>query len=93
MDQNPKTWENLTKVVQEVRSLRPVLNADGPTQTGTVVVGNAKIEWWLKSVNGKHTFIIVNTSEEDVEATITPKDTHPIPVKLGRFGVRIITQD
>ena len=91
--QNPKTWENLTKVVQEVRSLRPILNADGPTQTGTVVVGNDKIEWWLKSVNGKHTIIIVNTSEEDVEATITPKDFPPIPVKLGRFGVRIINQD
>ena len=86
---NPVTWGNLCKVVEEVRSLRPVLNADGPTQGGTVTVGDAKIEWWVKTVNGKSTVIIVNTSETDVEATITPNGLAPIPVKLGRFGVEI----
>ena len=73
--------------------MRPLLNAEGTVQAGTVSVGNANIEWWLKTVNGKNTVIIVNTSETEVEATIAPKDIPPIPVKLGRFGVKIITPD
>ncbi len=88
---NPRTWNDLCNVIKEVRSLRPVLNADGVTQAGTVTVDNAKIEWWMKTVNGKNTIIIVNTSETEVEATIVPKDIQPISVKLGRFGVKIIT--
>ncbi len=90
---NPRTWANLRSVVKEVRSMRPLLNAEGTVQAGTVSVGNANIEWWQKTVNGKNTVIIVNTSETEVEATIAPKDIPPIPVKLGRFGVKIITPD
>ena len=88
--QNPVTWGNLCKVIEELRSLRPVLNADGQTQGGTVVVGDAKVEWWAKRVDGKDTVIIVNTSETTVETTIVPKGIAPIPVHLGRFGVVVI---
>ncbi len=87
--QNPVTWGNLCKVVEEVRSLRPILNADGSVQTGTVTVGDAKVEWWVKTINGKNTIIIVNTSETEVEATIAPNGIAPITVKLPRFGVEI----
>ncbi|MBO4618728.1 MAG: hypothetical protein J5654_01320 [Victivallales bacterium] len=87
--QNPRTWGDLCRVVAEVRSLRPVLNAEGPTQSGTVEVGDAKIEWWMKTVAGNHTVIIVNTSESEVETAIAPQGIVPIPVKLGRFGVEV----
>ncbi|MBR6471179.1 MAG: hypothetical protein IKS83_05240 [Victivallales bacterium] len=88
--QNPRTWNDLCRVVEEVRALRPVLNAEGAVQTGTVEAGDAKVEWWMKTVAGKHTIIIVNTSESEVEATIAPQGVAPIPVRLGRFGVEVI---
>ena len=87
--QNPRTWGDLCRVVEEVRSLRPVLNAEGTVQSGTVEAGEAKVEWWMKTIAGNHTLIIVNTSESEVEATIAPQGIAPIPVRLGRFGVEV----
>ena len=88
--QNPRTWGDLCRVVEEVRSLRPVLNAEGTVQSGTVQVGEARVEWWMKTVAGNHTVIIVNTSESEVEATVAPRGIDPIPVKLGRFGAVVL---
>ena len=88
--QNPRTWNDLCRVVEEVRGLRPILNAEGAVQTGTVEVGDAKVEWWMKTIAGQSTIIIVNTSESEVEATIAPQGIAPIPVKLGRFGVEVL---
>ena len=72
-----------------MRSLRSVLNAEGAVQSGTVEVGEARVEWWMKTVAGKRTVIIVNTSEAEVEATIAPQGSAAIAVKLGRFGVAV----
>ena len=87
--QHPRTWGDLCRVVEEVRSLRSVLNAEGAVQSGTVEVGEARVEWWMKTVAGKRTVIIVNTSETEVEATIAPQGSDAIAVKLGRFGVEV----
>lgn len=84
---NPETWKNLCKVVEEVRSVRPILNADGKLQMGTVTENDCKLEWWMKTVDGKNTLIVVNTGEKEVEATIAPEGVKPVKVKLGRFGV------
>lgn len=72
-----------------MRSLQSVLNAEGAVQSGTVEVGEARVEWWMKTVAGKRTVIIVNTSETEVEATIAPQGSDAIAVKLGRFGVEV----
>ena len=89
--QNPRTWNDLCRVIEEVRTLRPILNAEGDVQKGTVSVGDAKVEWWMKTVAGKNTLIIVNTSETEVEATIAPQGITPVQAKLKRFGVEIIS--
>lgn len=84
--QNPRTWANVQKVIAEVISMRPVLNADAPVQMGTETVGEARIEWWCKIIDGKANIIAVNTSVKDVEATIAPAGAAPVHVKLGRYG-------
>lgn len=66
--QCPKAWADLVKVMKEVVALRPLVNAPAPTQTGTAVDGQAKVEWWRKTVDGKTTLIAVNTGT--VPATV-----------------------
>ena len=85
--QNPVTWNNLCKVVEEVRSLRPLINADGLVKTGTVTVGDCTLEWWMKTVKGKNALIVVNTGEKEAETDIAIEGIAPVHVRLGRFGV------
>ncbi|MBR6057624.1 MAG: hypothetical protein IKP58_05575 [Victivallales bacterium] len=81
-------WKNLQKVVAEIAALRPVLNAVAPTKSGTVTVGKSNIEWWSKTVDGKTTFIAVNTSEEPVTATI-PLPDGPKELSFKRYEVKV----
>ncbi|MCQ2402994.1 MAG: DUF4962 domain-containing protein [Lentisphaeria bacterium] len=83
--QNPATWKNLCKVVAEVRSLRKMVNAEGPVQTGVVESNGAKVEWMVKDVQGHKTMLAVNTSTSPVEITIAPQDMSPVTLKLGRY--------
>jgi len=83
--QAPKAWANLTRIVKELVSLRPVVDAEGPVLAGTVTVGKAKVEWWKKTVAGKVTLIAVNTANEPVVATIKgwrPMEFRPYEVKV-----------
>ena len=82
-------WKNLQKVVAEIAALRPVLNAVAPTKSGTVTVGKANIEWWSKTVDGKTTFIAINTSEDPVTATI-PLPDGPQELSFKRYEVKVI---
>ncbi len=68
--QCPKAWNDLKAVIAELRGLRHLVEADGPVRTGTVTDGNAKVEWWLKRVDGKDVFIAVNTADHAVSVTI-----------------------
>ena len=81
-------WKNLQKVVAEIASYRPVLNAVAPTKSGTVTVDKANIEWWSKTVDGKTTFIAINTSEDPVTATI-PLPDGPAELSFKRYEVKI----
>ena len=81
-------WKNLQKVVAEIAALRPVLNAVAPTKSGTVTVDKANIEWWSKTVDGKTTFIAINTSEDPVTATI-PLPDGPAELSFKRYEVKI----
>ena len=82
-------WKNLQKVVAEIAALRPVLNAVAPTTSGTVAVGKSNIEWWSKTVDGKTTFIAVNTSEDPVTATV-PLPDGPAELSFKRYEVKVI---
>ncbi len=82
-------WKNLQKVVAEIATLRPVLNAVAPTKSGTVTVDKSNIEWWSKTVEGKTTFIAINTSEEPVTATI-PLPGGPAELSFKRYEVKVI---
>ena len=82
-------WKNLQKVVAEIAALRPVLNAVAPTKSGTITVDKSNIEWWSKTVDGKTTFIAINTSEEPVTATI-PLPDGPADLSFKRYEVKVI---
>ena len=82
-------WKNLQKVIAEIATLRPVLNAVAPTKSGTVTVDKSNIEWWSKTVDGKTTFIAINTSEEPVTATI-PRPDGPADLSFKRYEVKVI---
>lgn len=89
--QVPKAWEALKQVVSEIRVIRPMLVANGTTQAGTVEDSGCKIEWWAKKTQGKSLLIIVNTGEKEAQATISPAGFPSVKVKLGRFGVKVIS--
>lgn len=68
--QNPKAWAGLVEVVKEIRSVRPLVTAEGEVETGTVKSGKACVEWWHKAMNGRNLFIAVNTADHPVSVTM-----------------------
>ncbi|MGI5924197.1 MAG: hypothetical protein ACOX9E_09660 [Lentisphaeria bacterium] len=87
----PHAWDALCAVVKEIRDLRPLILAPGNTQSGTVEVKtDARVEWWAKTIGGKQTVIAVNTSEDDLEATIPIPGQEPATMTFKRYEVKII---
>ena len=68
--QNPKAWADLIKVVQELVSLRPVVNAPGKVWTGRAGEEKCPVEWWAKDIDGHTVVIAVNTSEKNQKVEI-----------------------
>ena len=87
--QAPKAWANLVKVVKELVSLRPIVDAEGPVRTGTVKVGKDKVEWWTKTVAGRTSLIVVNTANHPVEAEIVLPDGQTRRFALRRYEVKV----
>jgi hypothetical protein len=90
--QVPEAWANVVKVVKEIGSLRPIINADAPVKTGTVVVGKDQVEWWVKKVGGKTTLIAISTAEEPIKVELDVpgfgKDTY----EFSRYEVKVLTK-
>ena len=72
--QDPKVWAEFSKTVREIRSVRDLVLADGPVETGTVKDGDACVEWWRKTVNGRRLFVAVNTADHPVSVDIDLQD-------------------
>jgi hypothetical protein len=68
--QTPKAWADLIKVVQELVSLRPVVNASGKVRTGRAGEEKCPVEWWAKDIDGRTVVIAVNTSEKNQKVEI-----------------------
>lgn len=68
--QVPKAWADLVKVVKELVSVRSVVTAEGTVLTGTAKAGKDRVEWWMKTVNGKDAFIAVNTADHPVSVEV-----------------------
>lgn len=89
---HPTSWGNLVKVVQEIKSLAPVVNADVPANNGTVKNGEATVKWWTKKVDGKTTAIVVNTSTEPQSVSIDLPDYGKTELQLRRYEVKVMTK-
>ena len=68
--QNPTGWGYLLKVVREIRSVRSLVAADGPVETGSVQVGGDRVEWWRKTVDGRKVTVAVNTADHPVSVVL-----------------------
>ena len=68
--QCPRAWADLTRVIREIRVLRPLVLADAPSQSGTVKVGRGGVEWWTKTVDGISYFVAVNTLPDPVDVEV-----------------------
>ena len=86
--QNPKAWADLIKVVQELVSLRPVVNAPGRVRTGRAGDEKCPVEWWAKDINGRTVVIVVNTSEKSQKVEIdVGGSVGKLSLELARYEV------
>ena len=87
--QNPKAWADLIKVVQELVSLRPVVNAPGRVRTGRAGDEKGPVEWWAKDMDGRTAVIVVNTSEKSQKVEIdVGGSVGKLSLELARYEVR-----
>ena len=84
--QCPKAWDDLKAVIGELRSLRGVIEAEGTVESGTARDGDARVEWWRKTVGDKSCFIAVNTANRAVSVTVDGQK-----LDLRRYEARVIT--
>ena len=86
--QNPKAWADLIKVVQELVSLRPVVNAPGRVRTGRAGEAKCPVEWWAKDMDGRTVVIVVNTSEKSQKVDIdVGGSVGKLSLELARYEV------
>ena len=88
--QCPKAWADLDRANREIIALRPLIAAEGPVVTGRARDGKANVEWWAKTVDGRTTAILVNTSEEPVSVVIDLPQIGRVRYELVRYEVRIV---
>jgi hypothetical protein len=88
---SPKAWADLVQVIKELRSIRPLVTADGAVVTGTAAEGKDRVEWWRKTVDGKPIFIAVNTADHPVSVTVAVPGDAPRKLTLRRYEVLILT--
>ena len=68
--QCPKAWEDLKRVVAEIRRARDYANLPGEPKMGEAKVGKDIVRWWLKKTGEKTVFIAINASKNPVEAEL-----------------------
>lgn len=85
--QSPKGWRDFTRVVEEIRALRPLISGEGKALTGKAMVGDAAILWWTKQHRGKRWLMAVSTSEKPVEAVLDVPGLGKLRKSFGRYGV------
>ena len=87
---SPKAWADLVQVIKELRSIRPLVTADGAVVTGTAAEGKDRVEWWRKTVDGKAIFIAVNTADHPVSVTVAVPGDALRKLTLRRYEVLIL---
>jgi hypothetical protein len=85
--QSPKGWRDLTKVVSELNTLRPLLQSDGRAVTGKTAVDGAAVLWWTKRYGGKRWLIAVSTSAKPVEAELNIPGFGRLHRQFSGYGV------
>ena len=88
--QSPKAWADLTKVVQELRTLRPLFNADGEVKSGEAVAGQDTVAWWSKTTRCGRMTIAVNTADHPVTVKLSAPDFGFAPVDFKSHEVKIV---
>lgn len=85
--QSPKAWRDLTKVIAEIKALRPLVSSEGRAATGKTMAGDAAILWWTKEFRGKRWLIAVNASPKAVEAELDIPGFGRLRKAFERYGV------
>ena len=85
--QSPKAWRDLTKVVGEMRMLKPLLESEGAVERGEVSVGQAKVLWWVKTYRNRRWLIALNTSASPVSAEWEVPGYGRASHSFGRYGI------
>lgn len=88
--QVPKAWADLSNIVKELAALRPVIDAEGPCRVGEAKDGVKRVLWWSKTVEGKTTFIAVNTANEPASVKIETPDLPARELTFRRYEVKVL---
>ena len=85
--QSPKAWRDFTKVIAEIKALRPLISSNGKVATGKAMVGESAILWWTKVYRAKRYLIAVSASEKPVDAVFSVPGFGRLRKSFGRYGV------
>ncbi len=66
----PEAWAALKQTIADIRTLRPVLTADGEIKRSVIEVGDAQIHVWEKRLADRTLIIAVNRDRVECEVAI-----------------------
>lgn len=88
--QVPKAWADLASIAHELAALRPVIDAEGPCRIGEAKDGTKRVLWWAKTVDGRTTFIAVNTANESATVRIEAPGVPAQEFAFRRHEVKVL---